>query len=574
MKPLTIYDYEEIKDFLELADYEGYNSNFVTMMMWNHEYHIEYEIHEHFLVMLHRYENEQFWSMPFTNKEYYKEAIDYMIKYSNDHHFSFKIDCAISTFVEELKRIYPSKFIYKRQRDFDDYIYDKNMHKNLTGKKMQKRRNHFNYFIKSNSDFEYRDLNFISDFNDVLKCLSKWSNDKKEVTKSIISEIYGIMYLFSWRELLNVKAGGIYINNELEAFIIASPLNHNTIQIIIEKANINIRGLYPAILKMFLENNFEHYEYINREEDMGLENLRKSKMSLHPIKMIEKYRVLEKNLKIENASVDDEQILKEIWERTFIDETKKSSEFYFKNLYKKENMYILKNNDEIISGMQIVPFNISNKKINQPSFFVLGVFTKKEYEGQGLMKKLFKYVLSLKKYNNHNIYLQAYNPLIYKTFGFEPSHYHYIYTPDYNYYITYNQDTFDDIDYKELKKLYDNFVSDYNEYRIRDENYFKMLIKRCIAFDQEIRIFKNKEKIEGYAIFSNNEELYVNEIIYDNQNALNRIIATLFNINSNLKIECDLKTNVIGNKEKIITMLSNSIDNNNYFENKFINEVY
>ena len=121
--------------------------------------------------------------------------------------------------------------------------------------------------------------NFISDFNDVLKCLSKWSNDKKEVTKSIISEIYGIMYLFSWRELLNVKAGGIYINNELEAFIIASPLNHNTIQIIIEKANINIRGLYPAILKMFLENNFEHYEYINREEDMGLENLRKSKMS-------------------------------------------------------------------------------------------------------------------------------------------------------------------------------------------------------------------------------------------------------------------------------------------------------
>ena len=60
MKKLKLEDYEIIKPYLDLANYEGYNSNFVTMMMWNHEYHIEYEIHEHYLVMIHNYKGTYF----------------------------------------------------------------------------------------------------------------------------------------------------------------------------------------------------------------------------------------------------------------------------------------------------------------------------------------------------------------------------------------------------------------------------------------------------------------------------------------------------------------------------------
>ena len=41
MKPLKLSDLNIILPFLDKADYEGYNSNFVTMMMWNHEYHID-----------------------------------------------------------------------------------------------------------------------------------------------------------------------------------------------------------------------------------------------------------------------------------------------------------------------------------------------------------------------------------------------------------------------------------------------------------------------------------------------------------------------------------------------------
>ena len=60
MKPLKLSDLNIILPFLDKADYEGYNSNFVTMMMWNHEYHIEYEIHDHFCIMLHNYKGIAF----------------------------------------------------------------------------------------------------------------------------------------------------------------------------------------------------------------------------------------------------------------------------------------------------------------------------------------------------------------------------------------------------------------------------------------------------------------------------------------------------------------------------------
>ncbi|EPZ55659.1 hypothetical protein H477_3018 [[Clostridium] sordellii ATCC 9714] len=61
----------------------------------------------------------------------------------------------------------------------------------------------------------------------------------------------------------------------------------------IEKANPEIRGLYPYINQQFLVNEFPDVELVNREEDLGLEGLRKAKLSYHPCKFVEKYTVTE-----------------------------------------------------------------------------------------------------------------------------------------------------------------------------------------------------------------------------------------------------------------------------------------
>ncbi|MFV0393280.1 MAG: phosphatidylglycerol lysyltransferase domain-containing protein, partial [Coprobacillaceae bacterium] len=135
MQKLQVTDYDKIKSYLDVANYEGYNSNFVTMMMWDHEYHVQYEIHDHFLIMLQEYKDILFFAMPFCKKEYCKEAIDYMIQYANEHDFPFLIDGVTKEIKEYIKSIYKDTFIYQSTPDNDDYVYDKELLETLSGKK-------------------------------------------------------------------------------------------------------------------------------------------------------------------------------------------------------------------------------------------------------------------------------------------------------------------------------------------------------------------------------------------------------------------------------------------------------
>jgi len=52
--------------------------------------------------------------------------------------------------------------------------------------------------------------------------------------------------------------------------------------------------MFPAINQQFAVNCWSAYEFINREEDMGLEGLRKAKLSYNPVRMVEKLIVSKK----------------------------------------------------------------------------------------------------------------------------------------------------------------------------------------------------------------------------------------------------------------------------------------
>lgn len=575
MKKLKLKDYSKIKPYLDMANYEGYNSNFITMMMWNHEYHIQYEIHDHFLIMLHNYKGVYFWAMPFTTPKYYKEAIDYMIDYSQKHDFEFMIDCATEEFVNTLKTTDDGKFLYQRTPYNDDYIYDRQMQETLSGKKMQKRRNHYNSFQKNYPHYIYRDLDEVKDFDIILECLTRWEKDKEELSETMTSEIYGILYLLSTRHLLKFEVGGIFIDDVMEAFIIASQLNHQTIQIHVEKANKNIRGLYPAILKELLERHYKEDLYINREEDMGLDNLRKSKLALHPIKMIKKYKITLKNLHIMQAHDNDFHDIVQLWKNNFPDENEKTTKFYFNNIYNKKNTYLLKDNSDLISVCQIIPYEMSIHGQLQIYYFIAGVCTQKKYEGQGCMKYLLKHILHMKKYNNQLIYLQAYIPDIYRGLGFSISHFHQKIEIDKEYYHDvghiYVKKNFNA---NELLELYNKFVIKFDEYRIRDINYYQnYFLPRTNIFEQHIVLLAYNDQNIGYVVYENNDDyIYIYEIIYLSH--LNNILSYFNHFNKKVIVECDLKSKIKGTGSLCQCMMSHQINVDRCLNKYYINEVY
>lgn len=568
MKKLKLEDYELVQPYLKKADYEGYNSNFVTMMMWDHEYHIQYEIHEHFLIMLHKYKDIQFWSMPFTTEEYYQEAIDYMMAYSHQHQFPFMIDCAVESFIKKVRSLYHDRFIYERTPDNDDYIYDKDMLKTLSGKKMQKRRNHYNAFIKEHPDYVYRDLDMTEDFDTILNCLNKWEGEKGSLSESMTSEVRGIMALLSSKNLIDFRMGGIFIHKQMEAFIIASRLNHSTIQIHVEKANKEIRGLYPAILKEFLEHHFLEEKYVNREEDMGLENLRQAKQALHPIKMIYKYCLYENHTTFQKAEDSDLKKIMHLWQVCFQDETPQSTQFYFQELYQKEHTYTLKHQNRILSVLQIVPMMISKQGKIEKSNFILGVCTDPCFRNQGFMKRLLGEVL--KKYQGYPLYLQAYVPDIYRPFGFYASHYHQLIKINMeNLQLSSDMEIVDDVSLMEI--YYNEYTKNFDEYRIRNQDYWKMLLKRCHSFQDQILIFKDK----GYCIYHEDEnEIFVSEAIYLYEQGLRDMLAYFCSFQKTVLLECDLRVQIDGECQHIITMMSNQITQDEYNEHRYINEIY
>lgn len=197
-----------------------------------------------------------------------------------------------------LKEKYAGKFEYIEERDLFDYVYDAEALRTLKGRKNQKKRNHINYFLKEyEGRHEYRLLGK-EDFDACLKLLKDWEASKEEsddFDDSMDDEYAGIKKIFDDFDVLNdrVKVFGIFVDGKLEAFSIGEYLNSNMALIHVEKANPDIRGLYPFINQQFLVSEFPDVEFVNREEDMGIEGLRKAKLSYHPIRFVEKYSVKE-----------------------------------------------------------------------------------------------------------------------------------------------------------------------------------------------------------------------------------------------------------------------------------------
>ena len=93
-------------------------------------------------------------------------------------------------------------------------------------------------------------------------------------------------------DTLGLEGGLLRVNGEVVAFTIGEKQNADTYTVHFEKAFPEVQGAYPMINREFVRYITKlHPEmlYINREDDMGMENLRKAKRSYYPDLMVEKY---------------------------------------------------------------------------------------------------------------------------------------------------------------------------------------------------------------------------------------------------------------------------------------------
>ncbi len=194
------------------------------------------------------------------------------------------------TFLEEA---FPGRFHLRPTRDSYDYVYSIQDLADLKGRTYQKKRNHFNRFRAQHPEYRVVPLG-----NDLLpearQMVSAWYARRQETDPEAdyMLERRAINRLFTHWSALDPEGIAIYDGGELLALSIGTRLNSTTFDIHFEKAREDADGAYPAVnceFARYLRAKYPDVQYLNREDDMGLEGLRKAKLSYYPHHMVTKY---------------------------------------------------------------------------------------------------------------------------------------------------------------------------------------------------------------------------------------------------------------------------------------------
>ncbi|HAL74879.1 MAG TPA: hypothetical protein DCM45_07330 [Clostridiales bacterium] len=176
--------------------------------------------------------------------------------------------------------------------DYSDYLYDAAELRDLSGKDLHGKRNHFNRFCRSYPDYVYSPAQ-ASDRDEALSLVKAWCDEKKlDCLNLCLSDYRAIRQLYEDFDSLDIRGGSIRIGGRLAAFALGSLLDGDTAVIHFEKADATYHGIYSAINKLVLDHAFPEVRYVNREEDMGIGGLRKAKQSYGPIRLIHKYEAV------------------------------------------------------------------------------------------------------------------------------------------------------------------------------------------------------------------------------------------------------------------------------------------
>lgn len=188
-----------------------------------------------------------------------------------------------------LRENFGESFTAEPYPDGFDYIYETNDLIGLEGKKFHKKRGHLSQFRKLYENYTFSEIT-PDDYDECIGMSVRSYNEKQGYTdKSAVSEQFAIHTYFSDMEALGLKGGVLRVGGRLAGFSIGERLNDDMFVTHIEKADINYKGAYTALTQAFTSEFAAGYRYINREEDLGIEGLRRAKQSWQPAYLLEKY---------------------------------------------------------------------------------------------------------------------------------------------------------------------------------------------------------------------------------------------------------------------------------------------
>lgn len=285
-KPETT-DKQWVNDCLVHANSMNCEYTFGNLFIWSSAYSTEICRYKDFLICRWGKDDDINYSLPLGEGDF-TDAVSAIIEYAKSNGETPVIYGITEGYLGLMQEAFTGKFTYKYDEGNNDYIYSTEKMASLSGKKYHGKRNHITNFKKNNPDWSFEKISK-DNIDECLALHSKWIENKDPDDEDYSWEFEAVKKAFEYFDELDMVGGLIRVNGEVIAYTLGEPqMNGHCFVSHFEKAPADMIGAYPIINQEFTKNCLMQYEYVNREEDLGIEGLRKAKQSYHPEIWLEK----------------------------------------------------------------------------------------------------------------------------------------------------------------------------------------------------------------------------------------------------------------------------------------------
>ena len=270
------------------------DSVFLGLFLWKDYYQVRYAVGDDNTIFLRiNADGKEYAALPICKAAGLSHSFGVLKDYFNQT-LGLKLNIFLADEAAvRLLNLPEDEFDVEELEDARDYLYSGDALRSLAGRKLHKKKNLVNSFVRTwEGRFEYRRLT-CAEGSEIKSFLARWGVAREERMEGQLEhEILGIHEILRCCSLLDITMAGVYIDGTLEAFTIGSLNERENMAVIhIEKANPDIKGLYQFINQQFLVHEFPDVALVNREDDVGMEGLRKAKLSYCPVDFARKYRI-------------------------------------------------------------------------------------------------------------------------------------------------------------------------------------------------------------------------------------------------------------------------------------------
>lgn len=289
-KTIELEDRETLHSIFTSYQPETSEWTFTNFFMWRHFYRFQWSCYkEWFLFICHPIGEEPYALQPMGPSPRI-EPIRILLDFLKEefHCANPSIKKADSRCVHELNP--NEEFEIQPMREHFDYVYSSQDLISLAGRKYHAKKNHLNRFEKTYlHSYQPLSSQWISE---CLKVLDQWCIVRDCAQHPLLlAETKAVQEVLLHWDRLGLQGGIVFIQDKVSAFSFGELLNPDTAVIHAEKADPGIPELFTVINQRFCQNAWSHVPYINREQDLGEPGLRQSKLSYHPVQLVEKFLI-------------------------------------------------------------------------------------------------------------------------------------------------------------------------------------------------------------------------------------------------------------------------------------------